>query len=157
MDVNVEQLRINYKTIEDFQAFREVGIQELSMKEELQEDMIENNSKSPFYGIYIGDRLAARMCLYEIEKKYDFYFEPPQTFLELWKLEVLEPYRKRNFGKALVEYAKTLGYPIKTNARQGSDDFWLKMGFSPVEYDSVRDRGENPYVSYPSNVSAQKN
>lgn len=49
MDVQIEQLRINYKTLEDFKAFREVGIQELSMKEELEQDMIENNSKSPFF------------------------------------------------------------------------------------------------------------
>ncbi|GAJ99654.1 MULTISPECIES: N-acetyltransferase [Geomicrobium] len=155
MDVQIEQLRINYKTLEDFKAFREVGIQELSMKEELEQDMIENNSKSPFFGIYIGDRLVARMCLYEIDKAYDLYFSPAQKYLELWKLEVLEPYRNQRFGKALVEHAKSFGYPVKTNARQGSDQFWLNMKFDAVHYDEIRDRGENPYVWYPSNVKAQ--
>ncbi|MBB6449395.1 GNAT superfamily N-acetyltransferase [Geomicrobium halophilum] len=155
MEAAVQQLRINYKTLEDFQAFREVGIQELSMKEELEADMIENNSKSPFYGIYIGDRLIARMCLYELGTNQDFYFDPPQPFLELWKLEVLQPYRGRGYGEVLVQHAKTFGQPVKTNARQGSDDFWIKMGFSPVYYDAERDRGENPYVWYPENVEPQ--
>ena len=44
---------------------------------------------SPFYGIYFGDKLVARMSLYQINAKFDRYFYPPQNYLELWKLEVL--------------------------------------------------------------------
>ncbi|PSL50782.1 acetyltransferase (GNAT) family protein [Salsuginibacillus halophilus] len=151
----VERLRVNYKTLEDFQNFKEVGIQELSMKEELEENIIENDSESPFYGIYFGNKLVARMCLYLIKQKYDHYFEPPQDYLELWKLEVLEPYRGQGFGEAMVNHAKSFNLPVKTNARQRSDHFWEKMGFEPVTYHPERDRGENPYVWFPAGVSEQ--
>lgn len=154
--IEVVPLLINYKTLEEFQNFKEVGAQELSMQEELEENIMENDSRSPFYGIYFGDRLVARMCLYTITGKYDRFFDPPQDYLELWKLEVLEPYRGRGFGEELVNYAKSFDLPVKTNARQRSDDFWLKMGFEPAEYNPVRDRGENPYVWYPKGVQPQK-
>ncbi|WP_018921354.1 N-acetyltransferase [Salsuginibacillus kocurii] len=153
---NVERLLINYKTLEDFTNFKEYGIQELSMKEELEENIIENDSESPFYGIYYGNRLVARMCLYRIRAKYDHYFEPPQDYLELWKLEVLQPYRGQGFGEELVNYAKSFGLPVKTNARQRSDDFWHKMDFEAVTYVPERDRGENPYVWYPEGVKEQE-
>ncbi|MFC5712252.1 N-acetyltransferase [Thalassorhabdus alkalitolerans] len=152
----VKRLLVNFKTLEEFQNFKEVGVQELSMKEELEENIIENDSESPFYGIYFGDKLVARMCLYKIEKRFDLYFEPPQDYLELWKLEVLEPYRNRGFGEALVAYAKNMGLPVKTNARQQSHGFWEKMGFEPVTYQEGRDRGQNPYVWYPKGVKEQQ-
>jgi GNAT superfamily N-acetyltransferase len=152
----VERLLINYKTLEEFKKFKEYGLQELSMLEELQENMIENNIDSPFYGIYFGDKLVARMSLYRVDKKYDKYFDPPQDYLELWKLEVLSDYQGKGFGKALVEYAKSFGLPIKTNARINSSGFWLKMGFKPVTYQMERDRGENPLVWYPEGVKEQK-
>ncbi|MFD2704906.1 N-acetyltransferase [Salibacterium lacus] len=152
----IKRLLVNFKTLEEFQNFKEVGVQELSMKEELQENIIENDSESPFYGIYYGDRLVARMCLYKIDAKFDFYFEPPQNYLELWKLEVLEPYRDRGFGEALVNYAKSFNLPVKTNARQRSDYFWEKMDFENVTYNPERDRGENPYVWYPEGVEPQE-
>jgi GNAT superfamily N-acetyltransferase len=152
----VERLLINYKTLEEFKKFKEYGLQELSMLEELQENMIENNIDSPFYGIYFGDKLVARMNLYRVDKKYDKYFDPPQDYLELWKLEVLSDYQGKGFGKALVEYAKSFGLPIKTNARINSSGFWLKMGFKPVTYQMERDRGENPLVWYPEGVKEQK-
>ena len=50
--LKVERLKINYKTFEEFQQFHEFGLPELSMLEDLQENMVENNSHSPFYGIY---------------------------------------------------------------------------------------------------------
>ncbi|RSL31323.1 N-acetyltransferase [Salibacterium salarium] len=153
---NVKRLLVNYKTLEEFQNFKEIGVQELSMKEELEENIIENDSESPFYGIYYGDRLVARMCLYKINSKFDFYFEPPQNYLELWKLEVLEPYRNLGFGETLVNYAKSFNLPVKTNARQRSDYFWEKMNFESVTYNPDRDRGENPYVWYPEGVQAQE-
>ncbi|RSL31333.1 N-acetyltransferase [Salibacterium salarium] len=153
---DVKRLLVNYKTLEEFQNFKEIGVQELSMKEELEENIIENDSESPFYGIYYGDRLVARMCLYKIDSKFDFYFDPPQNYLELWKLEVLEPYRELGFGETLVNYAKSFDLPVKTNARQRSDYFWEKMNFEPVTYNPDRDRGENPYVWYPEGVQAQE-
>lgn len=152
----VVRLLINFKTLEQFENFREYGAPELSMKDDLKNNIIENDSESPFYGIYYGNKLIARMSLYEIEKKFDRYFEPPQDYLELWKLEVLEPYRGKKFGSAMVEFAKSFNLPIKTNARQRSNEFWLKMGFQPVTYDENRDRGENPFVWYPKGVSEQK-
>ena len=152
----VERLLINFKTLEHFKKFKEYGIQELAMYDDLQENIIENDSESPFYGIYYGDKLVARMSLYKIDKDHDHYFEPPQDYYELWKLEVLPMFRERGFGSALVNHAKTLGFPIKTNARQGSNDFWLKLGFEPVTYHESRDRGENPYVWYPEGVKEQQ-
>ena len=147
--IEVTRLVVNYKTLEQFENFREYGAQELSMKEDLRANIIEDDSESPFYGIYFGNKLVARMSLYRIDKKYNVYFEPQQDFLELWKLEVLEHYRGRGYGEALVNFAKSFNLPIKTNARQRSDKFWAKMGFDALTYDQQRDRGESPYVWYP--------
>ncbi|MCA0987966.1 N-acetyltransferase [Guptibacillus algicola] len=155
VDLTVRPLVINYKTLEEFKKFKEYGIQELSMMEDLQDNIIENDSESPFYGIYFGDKLVARMSLYRIDEKYDRYFDPPQDYLELWKLEVLPQYHDRDYGSTLVNFAKTFNLPVKTNARQGSSQFWEKMGFEAVTYNPERDRGENPYVWYPEGVSEQ--
>jgi GNAT superfamily N-acetyltransferase len=151
----VEKLKINYKTLEEFKKFREYGHQELSMLEDLEANIVENDSDSPFYGIYFGDKLVARMSLYQVKKQFDRYFEPAQDYLELWKLEVLPDYQGKGYGKTLVEFAKGLGLPIKTNPRVKSQDFWDKMGFTPVHYDMERDRGENPLVWYPAGVTEQ--
>lgn len=152
----VVRLRINFKTLEEFENFREYGVQELSMKEDLQDNIVENDSESPFYGIYFGDKLVARMSLYRIEAKFDRYFDPPQDYLELWKMEVLPGFQNKGIGKALVDFAKSEGLPVKTNARQRSDEFWKKQGFEPITYDEARDKGENPYVWFPSGVGEQK-
>ena len=151
----VEKLKINYKTLEEFKKFKEYGHQELSMLEDLEANIVENDSDSPFYGIYFGDKLVARMSLYQVKKQFDRYFEPPQDYLELWKLEVLPNYQGKGYGRALVEFAKNFGLPIKTNPRVKSQDFWDKMGFTPVHYDVERDRGENPLVWYPAGVTEQ--
>src|SRR5699024_5089739 len=98
--VKIERLLINYKTLEQFKQFKEYGHQELSMLEDLQSNMIENNSESPFYGIYYGDSLIARMSLYKVNKEYDVYFDPPTDYMELWKVEVLPNYQGRGYGKA---------------------------------------------------------
>ncbi|QHA91692.1 MULTISPECIES: N-acetyltransferase [Bacillales] len=156
VDLTVRPLVINYKTLEEFKKFKEFGIQELSMMEDLQDNIIENDSESPFYGIYYGDKLVARMSLYRIDGKYDRYFDPPQDYLELWKLEVLPQYHNRDYGSTLVNFAKTFNLPVKTNARQGSGEFWEKMGFEAVTYQPERDRGENPYVWYPEGVTEQE-
>ena len=151
----VERLLVNYKTLEEFKKFREYGIQELSMLEDFQSNMIENNSDSPFYGIYYGDKLVARMSLYRVDKKFDQYFTPKQDYLELWKLEVLSDYQGKGYGKTLVEFAKSFHLPIKTNPRVKSGDFWSKMKFELVKYDMDRDKGENPLVWHPSGTSNQ--
>lgn len=148
----VVKLRVNFKTLEEFENFREYGQQELSMKEDLEENIVENDSESPFYGVYFGNKLVGRMSLYKINAKYDPYFDPPHDYLELWKLEVLPGYQGKGIGNAMVEYAKSFGLPVKTNARQRSDDFWKKQGFSPLTYQTDRDRGENPYVWLPEGV-----
>lgn len=148
----VMPLKINFKTIEDFKKFREYGLEELSMLGDLHENMLEDGANSPFYGIYDEGELIARMSLYKTDAKYDQYFNPPQGYYELFKLEVLPAYRGTKLGTSLVTFAKSLGHPIKTNARNGSHNFWLKMDFQPVKYDPVRDRGENPYIWHPDGL-----
>ncbi|WP_462409173.1 N-acetyltransferase [Neobacillus sp. Marseille-QA0830] len=156
MGTKVEKLKINFKTLEEFKKFKEYGLQELSMLEDLEANIVDNDSESPFYGIYFGDKLVARMSLYQIDAKFDRYFYPPQNYMELWKLEVLPEYQGRGYGSQLVDFAKSFGFPIKTNPRMQSRDFWGKMGFSSVNYDMERDRGENPLVWYPEGVEGQK-
>lgn len=150
--VKVENLLINYKTLEKFKRFKEYGNQELSMFEDLQNRFIENNSKSPFYGIYIGENLIARMSLYEVDKKYDSYFEPPQDYLAIWKLEVLPAYQGKGYGKIMVDFAKSFKLPIKTSPRINSHGFWEKMGFKKAHYEMERDLGENPLIWLPEGV-----
>ncbi|MCM3568796.1 N-acetyltransferase [Neobacillus mesonae] len=157
MKATVERLKINFKTLEEFKKFKEYGIQELSMLEDLEANIIDNDSESPFYGIYFGDKLVARMSLYQIDAKFDRYFYPPQNYLELWKLEVLPDYQGKGFGSQLVEFAKSLGLPLKTNPRMQSRGFWEKMNFTSVDYEMERDLGENPLVWYPEGVEAQNN
>ncbi|RWR08202.1 N-acetyltransferase [Siminovitchia fortis] len=157
MPEEVKKLRINYKTMEEFKKFKEYGAQELSMLEDLQENIVEDDLDSPFYGIYFGDKLAARMSLYKREAKFDKYFDPPQDYLELWKLEVLPGFQGKGYGKKLVDYAKSFNMPIKTNPRLNSRPFFEKMGFQNVKYDVERDLGENPLVWYPEGVTEQKN
>ncbi len=151
----VERLRINYKTIEEFKRFKEYGLQELSMLEDLQTNIMENDSESPFFGIYFGEKLVARMSLYTVDKRFDKYFEPAQDYVELWKLEVLSDYQQKGFGRALVDFAKSYQLPIKTNPRVKSKEFWSNMGFTPVSYDMERDLGENPLVWFPEGVKEQ--
>ncbi|USK86481.1 N-acetyltransferase [Peribacillus asahii] len=149
MEYKVERLLVNFKTLEEFKKFKEYGIQELSMLDDLEANIIENDSESPFYGIYFGDTLVARMSLYQKSAKFDHYFDQKQDFLVLWKLEVLPNYQKKGYGKALVDYAKSFHLPIKTNPRVQSQAFWTKMGFEPITYDMDRDLGENPLVWCP--------
>jgi GNAT superfamily N-acetyltransferase len=150
--LKVQRLIINYKTLEEFKKFKQYGLQELSMMEDLQSNIIENDSESPFYGIYFGDKLVARMSLYKVDKHFDQYFEPTNDFLELWKLEVLPNYCNKGYGTALVNFAKSFNLPIKTNPRVQSHGFWERMGFEKVTYDVQRDRGENPLVWLPEGV-----
>ncbi|MGV7010434.1 N-acetyltransferase [Bacillus velezensis] len=147
--LKIERLLINFKTLEEFKRFKEYGMQELSMLEDLQDNIIENDSTSPFYGIYFGDKLVARMSLYQVNGGTNPYFDHRQDFLELWKLEVLPGYQNNGYGKALVDFAKSFRMPIRTNSRMKSADFWDKMNFEPIKYDMARDKGENPYIWHP--------
>ncbi|HLR66048.1 N-acetyltransferase [Virgibacillus alimentarius] len=155
-NIKVENLLINYKTLEAFKRFKAYGNQELSMLEDLESNIVENNSKSPFYGIYYGDNLVARMSLYQIKKKYDFYFDPPQDYMALWKLEVLPDYREKGYGTALVDYAKSYQLPIKTNPRINSHGFWETLGFQKAHYEMERDLGENPLIWLPKGVQEKE-
>ncbi|MCA0969380.1 N-acetyltransferase [Halobacillus litoralis] len=148
----VQPLLVNYKTLEEFKRFKEYGNQELAMLEDLEGNIVENDSESPFYGVYYGSALVARMSLYRVQSKYDKYFTPPQDYLELWKLEVLPDYRGQGYGKDLVDFAKSFELPIKTNPRINSHDFWEKMDFKKANYDVERDLGENPLIWLPSGV-----
>lgn len=152
--VKVERLLINYKTLEDFKRFQAYGTQELSMLDDLQNEIVENDSESPFYGIYYGNNLVARMSLYQRSKKYDDYFNPPQDYVVLFKLEVLPDYRKKGYGRLLVDYAKSFQQPIKTNPsiEPSSKKFWKRMGFERASYNIERDFGENPYIWMPDGV-----
>lgn len=150
MAYKVERLFVNYKTLEEFKKFKEYGIQELSMLDDLEGNIIENNSESPFYGIYYGDKLIARMSLYKKSAKFDCYFDGTRDFLVLWKLEVLANYQRKGYGKALVDFAKSFNMPIKTNPRVQSQLFWEKMGFKNITYNMDRDLGENPLVWEPN-------
>ncbi|WP_226578457.1 N-acetyltransferase [Halobacillus litoralis] len=152
----VQPLLVNYKTLEEFKRFKEYGNQELAMLEDLESNIVENDSESPFYGIYYGSALVARMSLYRVKAKYDNYFDPPQDFLELWKLEVLPDYRGFGYGRTLVDFAKSFQLPIKTNPRINSHCFWEKMGFQKAQYDMERDLGENPLIWMPSGVEERE-
>lgn len=151
-NIKVQKLLINYKTLEDFKKFQAYDNQEESMLRELQAEIVENDSESPFYGIYVGNALVARMSLYKQSKKYDDYFNPPQDYLILWKLEVLPEYRKYGYGKVLVDYAKSFNLPIKINPNIESHEFWMKMGFEVASYNLERDLGENPFIWMPEGV-----
>ncbi len=151
-EIKVERLLINYKTLEDFKQFQAYGLQELSMLDDLKNNLVENDSESPFYGIYYGSTLVARMSLYERSAKFDDYFDPPQDYLVLWKLEVLPEYRGNNYARLLVDYAKSFNLPIKTNPFIDSHGFWDYMGFEKASYNMERDLGENPYIWMPKGV-----
>ncbi|WFT76944.1 N-acetyltransferase [Halobacillus naozhouensis] len=154
--LKVQPLLVNYKTLEEFKRFKEYGNQELTMLEDLESNIVENDSESPFFGVYFGNALAARMSLYRVHAKYDHYFNPPQDYLELWKLEVLPDYRNQGYGKALVDFAKSFNLPIKTNPRIKSHSFWEKMDFQKAHYDVERDLGENPLIWMPSGVKERE-
>ena len=113
MAMVVEKLKVNYKTLEEFKRFKEYGIQELSMLEDLEANIIENDSESPFFGIYFGDKLVARISMYQISGKDNRYFEPAVDYLEIWKLEVLPNYQGKGYGAELVNFAKEGGYANK--------------------------------------------
>lgn len=151
----IEKLSINFKTLEDFKSFKEYGNQELQMLDDLRSSIIENDCKhSPFYGIYYGDKLIARMSLYHTDKKFDYLFDDKRDYLLLSKLEVLPQYRERGFGKKLIEYAKSFNLTIITSPRVNSEGFWNKMGFMP--FTPIKEMPEKLLVWYPDHLSGNK-
>lgn len=134
MGLAVENLKMNFKTMEEF---KEYGLEELSLIEELQISMVEDNTDSPFYGIYYGDRLAARMCLYT--RKAMLNFVPGSgEYVEIWKLEVLPAFQKKGLGRLLVEFAKSFDLPIMTKPRVKSQSFWERLQFKPASENNTR-------------------
>ncbi|HZG71605.1 MAG TPA: N-acetyltransferase [Chondromyces sp.] len=138
MAVKVENLKMNFKTMEEFKQFREYGLQELSLLEELQYTMVEDHTSSPFYGIYFGNKLVARMCLYVRKDSFHLLSENEEEYLEIWKLEVLPNHQHKGYGRMLVDFAKGFKLPIMTKPKVKSHDFWRKMGFEIVSEDSTR-------------------
>ena len=130
MNIKIERLQINFKTLEQFQQFSGYGLQELSMLEDLQSNLIDNEFQSPFYGIYVGKALVARMSLYT-------HKENNEEVIEINKMEVLPFYQKKGYGKELVKYAKSLNKPIKTVPRANSNEFWKKQDFIETESEFV--------------------
>jgi GNAT superfamily N-acetyltransferase len=130
---NVKRLDINYKTDELFEDFRNFGNEDLYLVDELRGEMIDASSDSPFYGIYVGDRLGARMALYRKGEVEEVYFSDFDDYNVLWKLEVLRDFQGRGYGKALLDFAKEQGQPIKVIARNQSKDFFIKQGFKDIE------------------------
>ena len=93
MEYKVERLLVNFKTLEEFKKFKEYGIQELSMLDDLEGNIIENDSQSPFYGIFWRQTCSSNELIQK-SAKFDQYFEN-KGFLVLWKLEVLPNYQKK--------------------------------------------------------------
>ncbi|WP_368885139.1 N-acetyltransferase [Staphylococcus haemolyticus] len=128
----VKHLEINYKTDELFEAFREFGNKDLYMVEELQGQMIDACSESPFYGIFHGENLVARMALLKKGDVEEIYFPEFDDYLLLWKLEVLDNYKNKGYGQSLIDYAKSYNMPIKAIARQNSKEFLMNQDFEDV-------------------------
>lgn len=129
---DVKRLEINYKTDELFEDFREFGNKDLYMVEEFNGQMIDASSDSPFYGIFVGDKLAARMALLNKGEVEESYFPDCDDYLLLWKLEVLEKYQNRGYSKQLIDFAKSFNLPIKAIARNNSKSYFGNQGFTDV-------------------------
>ncbi|GGI30599.1 N-acetyltransferase [Staphylococcus chromogenes] len=129
----VVHLDINYRTEELFEEFRNFGNKDLYMVDELHGEMIDASSDSPFYGIYVGEKIGARMALYQKGEVEETYFPNYDDYLVVWKLEVLKAYQGKGYGTALLNYAKSFNEPIKAIARFESKSFFIDNGFKDLE------------------------
>ena len=129
---DVEQLKINYKTLEQFQKFVGNSSQELSMLKDLQSDLIENPSDSPFYGIYMSNLLVARMCIYT-KTEHTFTIPVYEKYIDLRKFEVLPAYYNKGIGTKMINFAKNFNLPIIAIARVNSHGFFEKQSFIKVK------------------------
>lgn len=136
---SVKRLDINYKTDELFEDFRNFGNKDLYMVDELRGEMIDASSDSPFYGIYVGERLGARMALYRKGEVEEEHFPEFDDYLIIWKLEVLKDFQDRGYGTELLDFAKSQGFPIKVIARNQSKDFFVKHGFKDLQQKNNED------------------
>ncbi|MBF7017361.1 N-acetyltransferase [Staphylococcus durrellii] len=136
---SVKRLDINYKTDELFEDFRNFGNKDLYMVDELRGEMIDASSESPFYGIYVGERLGARMALYRKGEVEEEHFPDFDDYLIIWKLEVLKDFQDRGYGTELLNYAKSQELPIKVIARNQSKDFFIKQGFKDLQLKNNED------------------
>ena len=98
MEYKVERLLVNFKTMEEFKKFKEYGIQELSMLEDLEANIIENDSQSPFYGVYFGDSLVGRMSLYKKSSTSDHYFDGNKIILFFGSLKSFQTIKKKELA-----------------------------------------------------------
>ncbi|BAS26199.1 GNAT family N-acetyltransferase [Limnochorda pilosa] len=85
---------------------------------------------SRLYGVYVGGRLAARMWLIETANSEGL---GRRAQLRLHFLEVLPPYRSLGLGTLLVRFAQGFGLPMAVDALPGAEDFYLRLGFAPVD------------------------
>ncbi|PFM79686.1 hypothetical protein COJ46_14505 [Bacillus sp. AFS077874] len=106
------------------------------MLEDLESNLIDNEFQSPFYGIYLGKALIARMSLYT-------HSENNEEIIEINKMEVLPYYQKNGYGKELVNFAKSFKKTIKTLPRANSNEFWNKQGFIEADSEFVIWKPEN--------------
>ncbi|GAA6818050.1 N-acetyltransferase [Staphylococcus lloydii] len=136
---SVKRLDINYKTDELFEDFRNFGNKDLYMVDELRGEMIDASSESPFYGIYVGERLGARMALYRKGEVEEEHFPEFDDYLIIWKLEVLKDFQDRGYGTELLDFAKSQGLPIKVIARNQSKDFFVKQGLKDLQQKNSED------------------
>lgn len=136
---SVKRLDINYKTDELFEDFRNFGNKDLYMVDELRGEMIDASSESPFYGIYVGERLGARMALYRKGEVEVEHFPEYDDYLIIWKLEVLKDFQDRGYGTELLDFAKSQGLPIKVIARNQSKNFFIKQGFKDLQQKNNED------------------
>ncbi|HGW4209641.1 TPA: N-acetyltransferase [Staphylococcus aureus] len=133
----IKRLEINYKTDELFENFRAFGNKDLYMVNELNGQMIDASSDSPFYGIFVGDQLGARMALLKKGDVEEIYFPDFEDYILLWKLEVLPKYQNRGYASELIDFAKSFNMPIKAIGRNDSKDFFLHHGFTDVEAKNI--------------------
>lgn len=72
------------------------------MLEDLQDNIIENDSTSPFYGIYFGDKLVARMSLYQVNGGANPYFDQRQDFWNFGSLRFFRAIKITDTEKRLL-------------------------------------------------------
>lgn len=106
----IKRLEINYKTDELFENFRAFGNKDLYMVNELNGQMIDASSDSPFYGIFVGDQLGARMALLKRGCRRNLLPQIFEDYILLWKLEVLPKYQNRGYASELIDFAKEFQY-----------------------------------------------
>src|SRR5699024_9759068 len=114
------------------------------------------DTDSPSYGIYVGENLAERRCIYTTEDDARPIFDPPHDYLVIWKLDVLEKYRGRGLESALIYYVKEQKLPIKASSRQNARSFFEDHGLETLKYDIERDLADNALVWVPEGYSLQQ-